>query len=49
MTIPTYIIYYAVQPLPGAMVVKQIVFDTVAVVVLGVIVALLNRPVRALV
>lgn len=49
MTIPTYIIYYAVQPLPGAMVVKQIVFDTIAVVLLGVIVALLNRPARALV
>ncbi|MGH8771621.1 MAG: hypothetical protein ACREV2_10655 [Burkholderiales bacterium] len=44
MTIPTYLIYYAVQPLPGAMVVKQIVFDTIAVVLLGIIVALLNRP-----
>jgi len=47
MTIPTYLIYYAVQPLPGAMVAKQIVFDTVAVVLLGIIAALLNPPIRA--
>jgi hypothetical protein len=47
MTIPTYLIYYAVQPLPDAMVVKQIVFDTIAVVLLGIIVALLNRPATA--
>lgn len=46
MTIPTYLIYYAVQPLPGAMVVKQIVSDTISVVLLGAIVALLNRPAR---
>ncbi len=44
VTIPTYLIYYAVQPLPGEMVARQIVFDTVAVVLLGIIVALLNRP-----
>lgn len=48
MTIPTYLIYYAVQPLPGAMVVKQIVFDGIAMVVLGIIVAALNRPARNL-
>lgn len=42
-TLPMYLIYYAVQPLPGAMVVKQIVLDTIAVVILGVVVAWLNR------
>lgn len=43
MTIPTYLIYYAVQPLPVALVVKQIVFDTIAIILLGIIVAALNR------
>ena len=41
--IPTYLIYYAVQPMPGALVVKQIVFEMVATVVLGFAVAALNR------
>ena len=27
-TIPNYLIYYAVQPMPGLLVFKQIVFDT---------------------
>src|ERR1700688_4581699 len=31
--IPTYIIYYVVQPMPGATVVKQIVFDGVLVLI----------------
>jgi hypothetical protein len=44
MTIPTYLIYYAVQPMPGALVVKQIVFDTIAVVILGIVVAAIDRP-----
>jgi hypothetical protein len=43
MTIPMYLIYYTVQPLPGALVAKQIVMDAVATVVMGVIVAALNR------
>jgi Protein of unknown function (DUF1761) len=41
--IPTYLIYYAVEPMPGALVVKQIAFDAVATLVLGVAVAALNR------
>jgi uncharacterized BrkB/YihY/UPF0761 family membrane protein len=43
MTIPNYLIYYAVQPLPGELVVKQIVFDTIAVVIMGIATAALNR------
>lgn len=43
-TIPTYLIYYAVTPLPGGLVAKQIVFDTAAIVVMGIAVAALNRP-----
>lgn len=42
-TIPTYLIYLAVQPMPEALVVKQILFDTVAMVIMGVTVAWINR------
>lgn len=42
--VPTYLIYYAVQPMPGALVVKQVVFDGVGVVVMGIVVAWLLRP-----
>jgi hypothetical protein len=41
--VPTYMIYYVVQPTPGALVVKQIVFDGILIVVLGLIVAWLHR------
>jgi len=43
MTIPMYLIYYAVQPWPGAVVVKQIVYDVISVLVMGVVVALINQ------
>jgi hypothetical protein len=47
-TIPTYLIYYAVQPMPFDLVMKQVVFDTIAMVVLGVVAAAVNRdPVPA--
>lgn len=42
-TIPIYLIYYAVEPFPGMVVVKQIVFDTIGSVILGIAVAFLNR------
>jgi hypothetical protein len=41
--IPTYLIYYAVQPMPSSLVTKQIMFDCVATIVLGLAVAFLNR------
>ncbi len=41
--VPGYLIYYAVQPLPGAMVGKQVIFSGILVVVLGIIVAWLYR------
>lgn len=43
MTIPFFLIYYAVQPLPGMLVTKQIVFESIGNVVLGALVAFLNR------
>ena len=47
-TIPTYLIYYAVQPMPSDVVVKQVVFDTIAMIVMGVIAAAVNRdPIQA--
>jgi len=41
--VPTYMIYYAVQPMPGMLVVKQIIFDGVLLLVLGTVVAFLHR------
>jgi uncharacterized BrkB/YihY/UPF0761 family membrane protein len=42
-TIPLYLIYFAVQPMPSDLVAKQIVFDTVAMVILGIVTAAVNR------
>jgi hypothetical protein len=41
--VPTYMIYFVVQPMPGDVVIKQIVFDGVLTVILGTIVAWLYR------
>ena len=49
-TIPTYLIYFAVQPLPSDVVAMQIALDTIASVILGITVAAMNRdplPARA--
>ena len=45
--IPTYLIYYVVQPLPLDLVSKQIVGETILCMFLGVIVAFLNKPATA--
>jgi len=42
-TIPTYMIYFVVQPMPGSVVVKQMIFDGALMVILGLIVAWLYR------
>jgi hypothetical protein len=41
--IPMYLIYYVVQPLASSLVLKQIVFDTIATLILGSVVAYLYR------
>jgi hypothetical protein len=49
-TIPTYMIYFAVQPMPSDMVALQIAYDTIASVIMGITVAAVNRdpsPARA--
>jgi hypothetical protein len=42
-TVPTYMIYYVVQPMPLDTVVKQIVFDSALMVILGIVVAFMYR------
>jgi hypothetical protein len=44
--VPTYIIYHVVQPMPGQIAVKQIVFDGMLLVALGMLVAFLYRGAR---
>jgi len=41
--VPTYLIYYAVQPMPGATVAKQIVFDGVLTLLLASVTAFIYR------
>lgn len=41
--VPMYTIYYCVQPMPGILAVKQIVFDGVLLLVLGAVAAFLYR------
>jgi hypothetical protein len=41
--VPTYIIYYVVQPMPNALVIKQIAFDGILMLILGAIVAFVYR------
>jgi hypothetical protein len=47
-TIPGYLIYLTVLQVPAALVHKQLIFDTIGMLLLGVLVAYLNpRPARA--
>ena len=41
--ISTYMIFYAVQPMPGSFVIMQMIYDGALTVVLGVLIAFLNR------
>src|SRR5438067_5667184 len=41
--VPTYTIYYVVQPMPGVTVVKQMVFDGALMLILGVTMAFMYR------
>ena len=44
--VPLHLIYYSVQPMPAALVVKQVIFDTIRFMLLGVLIAYL-QPRRA--
>jgi hypothetical protein len=41
--VPIYLIYYVVQPQPGMLVAKQIVFDTILTLVVGAVAAFIYR------
>lgn len=41
--IPTYLIYHVVTPVPFALMVKQVIYDTIRVVLMGVVLAWINR------
>ena len=41
--IPTYLIYHVVTPVPFALALKQIVYDTIRVVLMGIVLAWINR------
>lgn len=43
IVVPIYLIYYVVQPMPGALVAKQIIYATILLVLLGILVAYLYR------
>jgi hypothetical protein len=45
-TVPTYTIYFVVQPVPGMVAVKQIVFDGLLTILLGAIAAFCYRGAR---
>src|SRR6266478_2207954 len=45
--VPTYIVYFVVQPMPGGLVIKQIIFDGILMVILGAIVAWMYRDTAA--
>jgi hypothetical protein len=47
-TIPGYLIYYAVQPLPAGLVHKQMLLGTIAMLLLGLLLAWLNPARRTL-
>jgi hypothetical protein len=41
--IPTYLIYHVVTPVPLTLALKQIVLDTIRVVLMGIVLAWINR------
>lgn len=43
ITVPLYLIYYAVVPMPGMLIVKQIIFDSVGTILMAITVAFVYR------
>ncbi len=44
VTVPLYLVYYAVEPMPGMLVAKQIIFDSITMIVMGIVVAMIMKP-----
>lgn len=45
--IPTYTIYFVVQPMPGSLAIQQIIGDVIVLLILGAVVAFLSKPAAA--
>ncbi len=43
--IPTYMMYYVIQPTSGMLTIKQLTADSVVVILVALIVAFLNKPI----
>jgi hypothetical protein len=43
VAVPMFLIYYVVQPTPGMLTVKQIVFDSISWIVVGIVLAFINK------
>ena len=43
VTVPLYLIYYAVEPMPGMLVVKQIVADSIVTMIMAIVVGLIYK------
>ena len=44
VTIPLYLVYYAVEPMPGMLVAKQIACDSIVMILMGVVVSMIIKP-----
>jgi hypothetical protein len=42
-SVPLYLIYHAVMPFPIALVFKQVLFDTLSLILVGIVIAWLHR------
>ena len=42
-----YLVYYAVEPMPGMLVAKQIIFDSIGCIIVGLVAAFINKPAAA--
>ena len=47
ITIPLYLVYYAVEPMPGMLVGKQIAFDSLTMILMGIVVSMIIKPSEA--
>lgn len=43
IAVPLYLVYYAVQPMPGMLVAKQIVFDSISMMLMAIAVAFILK------
>jgi len=43
VTVPWYLIYYSIQPWPASTVAKQIIFDSICMVITALVVAFINK------